>query len=518
MFAGAWSSNPSFVRGGFGRMTDAITSLVASPRSSRMIALSLVLVAMALRAGGDSVRFAADPARYRDGEELLSASAGLFLWHTGWWSHTLDLQYKAFCGGCTVHSVTAAALLGLGGDSFRWWKVVPEVWSLVQLPLAFLALRALFPGRLGVGAGYAALALLALPPLGASDVGLMAWGNHAESGVFVLGALALVPSAGGTWLWAGLVAGLGVWFCRTTAYVLPLLFLLAGRGGARLLVGVFIGASPILLPAGRGEVGAYDAGLTGHEVGAIVSRLESLVRPEVVATRLWPGVREAGPLSGTWLLAAGAAVAAGGRRTWPVLVLAATFALGFAFADVDIPHRGGKVMNLRYHAPWFLIVPLLVAAAIGVSEGWRRRVAVGALALMLAANGAGRARGYAPPASASVGPTDGFRDFVSVGLRFAPEELSVVHAADPEIEAVARRMEGFALGASVLRGERSREAAARAAPPDVLAGLGAVLAAADPAGTAAWAAKLPPDTAAALTSLRAPLRLPPSLGGILPPR
>lgn len=491
-------------------MTDAITSVVVSPRSSRLIALGVVFVAMALRVGGDLSRLAADPNRFRDGEELLSASAGLFLWHTGWWSHALDLQYKAFCGGCTVHTVTAAALLGLGGDSFRLWKLVPIVWSLAQLPLAALALRALFPGRPGNRAGWAALGLLALPPLGASDAGLMAWGNHAEAGVFVLGALALVPKPGGSWLWAGVVAGLGVWFCRTSAYVLPALFLLAGRGGPRLLLGVALGAAPILLPAARGEVGAYDVGLTRHSLHAVFSRLELLGEPSALATRLWPGVRQAGALTWVWLFAGGAAAVAGGRRSWPILVLLATFVLGFVFADVDIPRRGGKVMNLRYHAPWFLLVPLFVAAAVGVGEGWRRRVAGGALVLMLGANAFGRARGFAPAAAVEYGPTDGFRDFVSLGLRFTPEELARVHAADPEIEAVARRMEGFALGASVLRGERTPDAAANGAAPDVLAGLGAVLAAADPAGMATWAATLPPESAAALTSLRGPLRLPPA--------
>lgn len=513
MLAEGGNGNPSFASTRFGRMTDAITGVVASPRSSSLIAVGAVLLAGVVRAGGDVLRFAAEPGRYRDGEELLSAASGLFLWHTGAWSHLLDLQYKAFCGGCTVHSMTAAAVLGLGGDSFRLWKLVPLLWSLAQIPLAFLALRAVFPGRQGVMAGFAALGLLALPPLGASDAGLMAWGNHAESGVFVLGALALVPKAGGSWVWAGLAAGLGVWFCRTTAYVLPALFLLAGRAGPRLLFGLLAGMSPILLPAARGEVGAYDVGLTGSGWVEIASRLGSLADPTALTTRLWPGAREAGPLTWAWLLAGLIAAVTGGRRSWPILAVLATFALGFAFVDVDIPRRGGKVMNLRYHVPWFLLVPLLVAAAFGVSDGWRRRVAVAALVVMGGASVVGRARTYAPAAAVADGPTDGFRDFVNLGLRFTPAELTAVHAADAEIEAVARRMEGFALGASVLRGERSRDAAAAGAGPDVLAGLGAVLAAADPAGTAAWAATLPPEASAALTSLRGPLRLPPALAG-----
>ena len=138
---GQWGAGyPSHAILCVGRMTDAIASVVASPRSSRLIALCVFLLALAVRVGGDLLRFAAEPSRYRDGEELLSASAGLFLWHTGWWSHALDLQYKAFCGGCTVHTVTAAVALGVGGDNLLVWKLVPLAWSLAQVPLAALAL------------------------------------------------------------------------------------------------------------------------------------------------------------------------------------------------------------------------------------------------------------------------------------------------------------------------------------------------------------------------------------------
>ena len=39
------------------------------------------------------------------------------------------MQYKTFCGGCTVDAALAAPILGLGGDHFLAWKAIPLVWT-----------------------------------------------------------------------------------------------------------------------------------------------------------------------------------------------------------------------------------------------------------------------------------------------------------------------------------------------------------------------------------------------------
>lgn len=396
----------------------------------------LVVAAMLLRATLDLARLGAIPDRFRDPEELLSACAGLFFWHTGAWSHLLDLQYKAFCGGCSVHAATAAVLLGVGGNSWLLWKLIPLGWTLIQLPLGVLAMRAIAPR----GADLALLALLTVPPVGATDVGLMAWGNHPESGAFVLGAIALT---GRSWLWSGVVAGLGVWFCRTTAYVLPLLLILARRDAWRVALGAAVGMLPILLPQARGEVGAYDVGLA---LKLDPARLATLWRPVDLGTRLWPMLPTTEAMAAIWV---GAAVLAAIAGRGPALILAATFAVGFLFSTQDIPLRGGRVINLRYHAPWFLLMAMVVASAFGRPR--TKHLAWAALVAMLAVNTVGWARAWKAP-SLPTTRIDDFRAFQSLAFRFDPGELAAIHSDDPTYESITRRMEGYAWAAKELRG------------------------------------------------------------------
>lgn len=396
----------------------------------------LVLVAMLLRGALDLARLGAFPERFRDPEELLSACAGLFVWHTGAWGHLLDLQYKAFCGGCTVHAASAAVLLGVGGNSWLLWKLIPLAWTLIQLPLGVLAMRAIAPR----GADLALLALLTIPPIGATDVGLMAWGNHPESGAFVLGAIALSRRS---WLWSGVVAGVGVWFCRTTAYVLPLLLILARRDAWRVALGAAIGSLPILLPQARGEVGAYDVGLA---LRLDPGRLAMLGLPTQLAGRLWPTLPGTETMATIWVAAAIAAVLS--ERTSAQL-LALTFAVGFVLSTQDIPPRGVRVLNLRYHAPWFLLVAMVVASSVQApGQGRFARIA---FAAMLAVNAVGWARAWKAPSLPNA-RIDDFRVFQTLAFRFDPTELARIHSADPTYESIARRMEGYAWAAQELRG------------------------------------------------------------------
>ena len=171
---------------------------------SRLLLAALVLIRLA----GDAVRLLQDPDRFVDGEERYSATVGWYLHAAGLWDQVLALQYKTFCGGCTVHALTASAL----GDSWLAWKALAGVWTAAILLVGFWAMDR----REGRTAAWCFAVLFAFPPPGMSALSLMLWGNHGESGLFVVAALAGGPLQ-------GLALGLGLWFARITAYALPIL-------------------------------------------------------------------------------------------------------------------------------------------------------------------------------------------------------------------------------------------------------------------------------------------------------
>ncbi len=160
-------------------------------------------------------------------EERLNARAGLLV-ACGHLGQTWNLQYQSFCGGCTAEALMAAGV-------FKVWQ--PTVLAFKLLPAGFhlgiVALGGALAWKLAGGRGavvYLALSLGA--PALFRKLGLTGWGNHAESSFFPLAAALLlvwtarVRSESLRLLLAGAAAGLGLWFCHTSAYALPALALL----------------------------------------------------------------------------------------------------------------------------------------------------------------------------------------------------------------------------------------------------------------------------------------------------
>ena len=220
----------------------------------------VALLAAVVRVGNDAQRLLGNPTRYWNWEESYNAAVGYYAWTAGLWDQLLRLQQKSFCGGCTVVGLLAAPSLGMFGDHLWAWKLVPLAWTVATLFVGAGALKAL----VGDAAALAWLVLFAVPPPGVSELGLMAWGNHAESTIFVLGAL--WATARQRYGIAAFLLGFGVWFCRTSAYaalvLVPLLSVRGGRAGAvRTLGGVALGLLPLALPAAAGDAGGYDLGI-----------------------------------------------------------------------------------------------------------------------------------------------------------------------------------------------------------------------------------------------------------------
>jgi hypothetical protein len=388
---------------------------------------------LALRLGLDTWRYLQVPGRLDNGEERYSATVGWYLWSAGLWDQALALQYKTFCGGCTVHALTA------GVDAVWAWKGLALVWT----ALIFVAgVYALFR-REGVGAAFAFALVYCLPPPGVTDLALMRWGNHHEGGLFVLAALAGGPLT-------GLAVGLGWSFARSTAHAAVLLF--AARGSRwPAVVGLAAGASLSLLPAARGDAGNYAlTTLLPQGLGGAVARAGALLDPSQLGPRLFPGVHATWP-AGIWIAAfIGSLVVLVWRRRWAVPALVAAFVVLWSVSGAAIPRMppDGGVLQARYHAPWMLLGLVAMAAAAPYSRG--ALLVVGLLPTLYAWTTLRRG-----PIDLDVlrEPVVDHVGFASVAFRRIPaERLATAHSEDPHTEVSLRRLEGYAAADAVRLG------------------------------------------------------------------
>jgi len=433
-----------------------------------------VALLVAVRLGLDASRLLTDPGRYWNWEEAHSAGVAWFAGQAGLWDQILALQYKSFCGGCTVLAGVATPVLAAAGDSFLAWKAIALAWTGATLVAVFLAVDR----GVGRAAAWGALGLLAVPPLGLTELSLMLWGNHAESALLV--AVAFLLAAGPRpWL-LGLWLGMALWFSRTTAYAMVVLvpwqlwrWRAQPRAAASLLVGLGAGLLLLLVPAAQGDAGYYAMGISGNLApqgwGEVVRRLGLLARPDELSTRLFLSLRGVEGLTAAWLAGVGlAALLAwwgappgkrGGVRAWVLAALA--FALFFALAGFTVPRSGSqaRVLNIRYHAPWFFVLTVVAGAGVGLAwarGGGRRLVAGLAALLVLVPVGAGWAqalgRARIDPGILSVRAVSPFRFAWIAVWRLSPERLARARGADPLTEAWLRRLEGYAAAAAVRQG------------------------------------------------------------------
>ncbi len=504
---------------------------------------ALVLVRLTL----DLSHLLGRPARYWNWEEAYNFTVAWYVWWAGLWGQALDLQAKAFCGGCSVVSALALPGILLGGDELLAWKSVPLVWSAGTLIVGFFAVDR----TVGRAAAWAFAVLFAVPPMGVSELGLMAWGNHSESTLFVL--LALWAFAAREPLRLGLALGLGLWFCRTSGYAWVLVPMWGiGAWWARRGEGARAAGAPIerpegglatpsaalatpssalatpsaalatpsaglaapsaglaaqsaalllglsaalltLLPAARGDVGTYQMSLTSLLPGPdVVPRLATLLTPLGLGARAWPD----GHTSGGWLLAA-AALGVLARPNVVVLTLTVLFAFLFGASDFVIPRMGNAapLLNMRYHAPWLHLLLLLTACGLG-GTGWRRWLGVAAVACALVPSGLAHLRTLRadPPEWVGSTPVIDHPHFAAVAIgRLDAERIATAKSPDRRVEATLRRMEGY-LAARRVRATRpdapgsTLEAEAAALTPAGREGLGQALLT-DPSQLAAWNAR-----------------------------
>lgn len=427
----------------------------------------------------DLARLAADPLRYRNWEEAWSATEGLWLREGHLWSQLLAMQYKEFCGGCTVLAASWAPWSALFGDGFLAWKALALLRSAVVIGLAFWAMD----GWFGRASAFAAALLLALVPTGHADLSLMLWANHVDAAVPVLLALALAAPGRERALWAGLVLGLGVWAGRTTLYGAVIVPWLMMRD-PKVLVGFVLGLAPILLPAAAGDGGDYRflPGLSAELPSAALHRLSLLLDPRELGVRLMPARPSLALWSVTTLAAAGLGLWRAGSRRWVLIALMSSFVLAFSLSPVPIPDIGPEALplNARFFAPWMLLLPLAAAAGAGGRVG-AAVVGLGlAAGLVSQVDSLLRSNMAESPAMSAVDATDFGRFAVMIAPRLPVEELCDAWAKNVAVQHGLSRACGVQLGLEVLAGERSlagamERATAAASPDGALWGLGLAL-------------------------------------------
>ncbi|MCK6503766.1 hypothetical protein L6R53_10270 [Myxococcota bacterium] len=396
------------------------------------------------------------------------------------------LQYRPFCGGCTLDAALGAGLFGLLGPSLLAWKLVPILLGALGVgTLVASAWR-----HAGRACGQAlALALILAPPAW-SRLGLVAWGNHYEcSAVALLAlALALAPPRPRTELATGLALGLGVAIGWSGAFAALGMGAWLGvqrrwAGLSRLALGAAIALAPVAWrAASTGQLPTatiYHPDEAVPSLARLPSKLMTLLPPTQLAGLLGVSHPTAGPALGVLAAASlGGALALAARRPGPAR-LAATLlgawlaVYGLVRFQVQVPGDGGipSAEGLRYAAPAMVLAVVVVALSAG--QAWQRgaRLAPTLLLLpwLLAGLGA-RAWALAPPfpsgAAARMWPGDMafFREQASWAL---PVEVHRAALADagPRLAPV----HAYALGRAELADRLSPgpdlPAGTRLAPP-----------------------------------------------------
>lgn len=388
-----------------------------------------LLMTAAVVGGIHHAMVAATPFYFLNNEELHNATVARELL-VGNLRHVLDYQYRSFCGGCTAVALIGWLSFAVNGVGYLAWKIVAALFTAGIV----IAGHRLLTRAAGRAAAWAFVLLMLGAPTILTQAMSMLWGNHFEVTLLVLvqaalAAAVLAPRPLGRgpgralWLFWGVVAGLGFWFCFHSAFALPVLALLAlfalgGRAWFRGIPWLAAGAAAGLLPlvayaltTDRSLLMVARFGLVPHEEGVHVHLPPLGEILSMVPVRAWEatlgnyapvmcgmpgrdplGIWDSPVLPALWLLAlAGAALSLRRRRGWRVLGLIPLALLladmvGYTVApwrtDPD-PDAFPEPFRMRYLAP--VMVLLLASAAVGAGRLWSRGLPGRVVAAMLVA-------------------------------------------------------------------------------------------------------------------------------------
>jgi hypothetical protein len=399
-----------------------------------------------------------------DHEELYNAGHARMI-QLGHLKAALLLQYRSYCGGCTINALAGAGIFTVLGPSLWAWKLVPALYSTVAVLFGSGALQR----RVGTLAAVVFAGLFILPPPTWQYLSLVAWGNHMEAGCISVVAIVLLtrllesPSTGRA-LALGSVIGLGMWIGFSSGFIaLAVAGTLALNRAWRWLGLVVVSALPVVaiwcLQAATTDLSILDTiyypGERLPDPTRIPGKIWSLIAPRQLVALFGHPASYLGWMAGwAWALVAAwawlragrsgqLARAVGGATVSFVLVYALVRFTVWAPPAPEIAPPG----SMRYAAPLFPLLFLLIAAAVG--EAWkagRRRVTVLALVPLLAVGLSARSTAFSDPFPSSAVTDTLAADFPyfrnQASYRLSPE----AHAACETTDQRARSVHAYGLG------------------------------------------------------------------------
>ena len=325
-----------------------------------------------------------------DQEELYNAAHGRLL-QMGHWADLFTLQYRGYCGGCSINAALGAGFFNLFGPSIAVWKLVPITYSTILALLGSRILRI----HVGLSAAVAFGLILIFPPPTYMELSLTAWGNHMESGVFAVVVLSAVlrllhrPNHLNAIL-VGLSLALSLWVGFSSGFIaIATVCCLLWSRLYRQLASVILSASSVAtLWVLQVESSASSAFETIYYAGESIPQLQRI--PEKVWSLFAPrqlvalfGLKHS-PLGWVlgWTSVASASIAA--IYTWRKRVIRPVFVFLLAFLAVyslvrftvwtppapEISPPG----SMRYAAPIYGFIFLLHAAGVGLLWNDRKRL------------------------------------------------------------------------------------------------------------------------------------------------
>lgn len=315
----------------------------------------------------------------RDPEELFTAGQAWLALH-GDLPWLLHMQYRPFCGGCTVHAVTAMGLFAALPPTWLTWKLIPLLWGASGMGIGFWVARR----EAGVAASRIFALLWLFPPLAFAHLSLVAWGNHFESGVLALAAAGLALSPGGRWrrFGLGVLLGFSVYVSFSAGFtVLACMGFVAWRerltGVLPVLVGIplgLLGWGVQWAVAGQQPFHTiYEAGESVPDPLRLPAELWTLLAPRQLASLLGVPIEGVGLALGvaaglSLSVGVGLAVWRGGDLARLGVALLTCFLLVYGLTGFSVKVAESGFMyagGLRYAAPLFPVAFLMLAAVAG---------------------------------------------------------------------------------------------------------------------------------------------------------
>ena len=329
-----------------------------------------------------------------DQEELYNAAHARLL-QLGHWQDWLDLQYRGHCGGCTQHALLGSALFSVLGHSLFIWKLIP-VFYIGLMAYAGARILDRYYGR---AAAVIWGGLLCLPSPTFLELSMTAWGNHVEAGVsavvFIYAALRTrdapsIRNAGAL----GLILAWALWIGFSAAFLLLATIPILWRKVQPPAVIAFIaGLCPVFMLwayqtsfaiSGPFET-IYYAGESTPRLSRIPQKIWSLIAPrQLVALFSDANMRGIG-----WAAALSIVSAVWTTRRHPVArvlfwtigaFLAVYGTVRFTVWTPPAPEIAPPG-SMRYAAPLYGLIWLVLAGAAGSAWQQRKRWLCGALIL-----------------------------------------------------------------------------------------------------------------------------------------